>query len=261
MLISISKISDYKFIATDGEIGKIKEFLFDDEFWTIRYLVVSTGSLLNKRNVHISPYFISYINHGLEEIYVDLTQEQIRNSPEVDTEKTLSRQDEEKYYRYYGAPEYWGGPYAWGTSAKIDRNREDWKTYKPGKSSWEPKLRSSKDVSGHKIQATNESIGDVDDFIIDDENWTIRYFLVDTGTWLNDRLVLISPQWIERIGWDENKVFVKVSSDKIRNAPEYDETTGLSRDYERNLYDYYGLENYWDRDVVYGDYSRSVNRR
>lgn len=260
MIISIDRISDYKFVATDGEIGKIKEFLFDDEFWTIRYLVVSTGSWLSKRNVLISPYFINNINHGLEEIYVDLTQDQIRNSPDVDSDKPVSRQDEEKYYKYYGAPEYWGGPYAWGSTSVINRNREDWKTYKHGESKWNASLRSSKDVTGHKIQATNENIGDVEDFIIDDENWTIRYFLVDTGKWLDNKLILVSPDWIDNISWDEKKVFVKVTSEQIRNAPEYDETTGLSRDYEKNLYNYYGMEGYWDSERMYGDYSRSVHR-
>lgn len=259
MLISIDKISDYKFHGSDGEVGDIKEFFFDDEFWTIRYLVVSTGTWLHKRNVLISPYFISDINHGLEEIHVNLTRDQIRNSPEVDSDKPVSMQYEEEYYKYYGAPIYWIGPYAWGASPVITRIQPDRKPEKEGEPSWKPNLRSSKDVSGHKIQATNESIGDVDDFIIDDENWAIRYFVVNTGTWLSDRKVLISPQWIDHISWDEKKVFVTVPSDSIRNAPEYDEVT-IDRDYETRLYDYYGLEGYWDKEAVYGDYSHWINR-
>jgi hypothetical protein len=259
MLISIDKISDYKLIGTDGEVGDIKEFFFDDDFWTVRYLVVTTGSWLNKRDVLISPYFISEINHGLEEIHVDLTQDQIRNSPDVDTERPVSREYEKDYYTYYGAPIYWIGPYSWGASPVITHNRADWKKEQEGDSSWNPNLRSSKDVSGHKIQASDDTIGDVDDFIIDDENWTIRYFVVDTGKWLSERQVLISPQWIDRISWDDKKVFVTVSSDDIKNSPEYDETT-LGREYESSLYDYYGLEGYWDKEAVYGDYSHWINR-
>jgi uncharacterized protein YrrD len=285
MLISVDTLKDYKLNCIDGEIGSVKDFFFDDKFWTIRYLVVTTGSWLNRKQVLISPYFLKNISHGTELIHVNLTKREVENSPSADTDKPVSRQFEEDYYKYYGAPVYWGGPYMWGTSAAIPRNRDEWKTSgsmgsRPTESrsmesgsmgsgstesrsiehNWDPHLRSTKDVSGHNIQATDEKIGDVDDFIIDDENWTIRYFIVDTGNWLPGKKVLISPQWIDRISWEDSKVFVNVTSDSIKNAPEYDETLSLTRDYETSLYNYYGRKGYWTEEAVHGDYSRWVNR-
>jgi uncharacterized protein YrrD len=260
MLISVDTLKDYKLNCIDGEIGGVKDFFFDDKFWTIRYLVVTTGSWLNRKQVLISPYFLKNISHGTELIHVNLTKQEVENSPSVDTEKPVSRQFEENYYKYYGAPVYWGGPFMWGTSPAIPRNREDWKTSTSGEKNWDPHLRSAKDVSGHSIQATDEKIGEVDDFIVDDENWTIRYFIIDTGNWLPGKKVLIAPQWIDRISWEDSKVFVNVTADSIKNAPEYDETVDLTRTYETSLYDYYGRKGYWTEESVYGDYSRWVNR-
>lgn len=260
MLISVDKIKDYKLSALNGEVGSIKEFFFDDKFWTIRYIVVNTGSWLNRKQVLISPYFLADINHGTEVINVNLMKDEIENSPSVDSDKPVSRQYEESYYNYYGAPVYWGGSFAWGNSPLINRDKESWKNVQSQEKNWDPNLRSSKDVTGHNIQATDQEIGKVDNFIIDDENWSIRYLIVDTGKWLPGRKVLISPSWIDRISWDDSKVFVNVTSETVRNSPEFDESEGLTREYETDLYGYYGRPPYWREEAVYGDYSKWVKR-
>lgn len=266
MLNKIKTIKGYKLNGTDEDVGSFKEFFFDDKFWTIRYLVATTGGLFNRKQVLISPYFLSNIDHNVGLINVNLTKEQIENSPEYDTDKPVSRQYEEDYYSYYGAPAYWGGPSMWGATPSINRNRESWRSSQRSESSWDSNLRSSKDVTGHDIQATDGAIGHVDDFIFDDDNWAIRYLIVDTKDFLPGKKVLVSPDWIERISWDDKKVYVNLTRDAIKNAPEYDEDVILGRDYESRLYNHYNRQGYWAGERVTsgytsnsGDYSRSVN--
>lgn len=76
-------------------------------------------------------------------------------------------------------------------------------------------MRSTHDMSGHYIQATDGEIGHVGDFIMDDETWAIRYLIIDTENWWPEKRVLVSPQWIERVSWGESKVFVNLSREAI----------------------------------------------
>lgn len=266
MLTNIKTIKGYKLNGTDEDVGSFKEFFFDDKFWTIRYLVATTGGLFNRRQVLISPYFLSNIDHNAELINVNLTKDEIENSPKYDSDKPVSRQYEEDYYNYYGAPAYWGGPSMWGANTSILRDRNSWKSVQHHEKSWDSNLRSSKDVTGHDIQATDGEIGHVDDFIFDDEDYAIRYLVIDTKDWLPGKKVLISPEWIDKISWDDKKVIVNLSRNAIENAPEYDEDEVLGRDDETRLYQHYNKHGYWSGQKVTsgynstsGDYSRSVN--
>ncbi|MEO8053096.1 MAG: PRC-barrel domain-containing protein, partial [Acidobacteriota bacterium] len=109
MLRKAKDLSGYKLAASDGEIGKVKEFYFDDQSWTVRYLVADTGGWLSGRQVLISPYALDPANEGRNVIPVDLTKHQIEKSPSLDSNKPVSRQYELEYYPYYGWPGYWGG--------------------------------------------------------------------------------------------------------------------------------------------------------
>ena len=66
----------------------------------------------------------------------------------------------------------------------------------------DPHLRSSAAVTGYHIQATDGDIGHVEDFLLDDRSWTIRFMVVDTTNWWAGEKVLIAPAWIERVDWD-----------------------------------------------------------
>jgi hypothetical protein len=255
MLTSTKEISDYKLNGRDEEVGGIKEFFFDDNFWTVRYLVANTGSWLSRRQVLISPYFLDNVDYQQEFLNVNLTKQEIENSPSIDSDKPVSRQFEESYYSYFGAPVYWGGPFVWGAVPTVTRDRGKWESMRPLENTWDPNLRSTKDVSGHTIQAIDDTIGHVEDFIIDDESWAIRYLVVDTKNWLPGKKVLISPEWIERISWGDSKVFVNVTKDAIENAPEFDNDAGIvTRDYETRLYNHYKRHGYWMEEPATSDY-------
>jgi uncharacterized protein YrrD len=250
MLYPAKTLKGYKLNSRDGDIGKAKEFYFDDQHWTVRYLVADTGNWLTGRQVLISPYVLGTVNREEREIVVDLTKKQIEDSPSLDTDKPVSRQFENSYYGYYGMPMYWGGPYSWGPNNYPMRDRSQWGEYTRGEKAWDPALRSTHDVTDYHIQATNGEIGHVEDFIIDPETWAIRYLVVDTRNWWPGKKVLISPQWIDRVSWSDAKVFVSLSREVIKQSPEYTDATLLSRDYETALYHHYNRSGYWFDDLV-----------
>jgi uncharacterized protein YrrD len=244
MLIKAKRLKGYKLDSLDGEIGKVKEFYFDDRHWTIRYLVADTGNWLTGRQVLISPYALVAVRREAQLIGIDLTKKQIEDSPSLNSDKPVSRQFEEAYYKYYDWPMYWGRPYVWGAYPYLVRDRAKWKKSTPEKA-WDAHLRSTHDVSGHHIHAADGEIGHVEDFIIDDETWAIRYLIVDTRNWWPGKKVLVSPQWIERVSWSESRVFVKLSRQTIKQSPEYTEESLLTRDYETGLHRHYDRQGYW----------------
>jgi uncharacterized protein YrrD len=257
MLNRAKALKGYKLDSLDGEIGKVKEFYFDDRHWAIRYLVADTGNWLTGRQVLISPYALVAVIEGEQQIAVDLTKKQIEDSPSLNSDKPVSRQFEEAYYGYYGWPAYWDGSYMWGyySYPSIVRDREKWRESTQNEKAWDPHLRSTQDVSGHHIQAADGEIGHVEDFIIDDETWAIRYLIIDTRNWWPGKKVLVSPQWIERVSWSESKVFVNLPRETIKQSPEYTEESLLTRDYETGLHRHYNRKGYWVDEPVAREHS------
>ena len=255
MLDRAETLQGYKLESLDGEIGGINEFYFDDQHWAVRYLVAETGNWLVGRQVLISPYALMLaVMNEEHHIAIDLTRKQIEESPSLDTDKPVSRQFEEAYYEYFGWPEYWGGPNMWGAYPNIVRDREKWRNAVRGEKAWDPHLRSSRELTGYDIQATDGEIGHVEDFVIDDETWAIRYLIVDTENFWPGKKVLISPRWIERASWEEKKVFINLSREAIEHSPEYSEESLITREYEMGLHKHYNRQGYWVNDEAVKDH-------
>jgi uncharacterized protein YrrD len=246
---TVKSLQGYSIGATDGEIGTVKEVYFDDSSWTIRYLVVETGTWLSGRKVLISPQAISSPLKDDEILPVNLTMDQVKHSPDIDTDKPVSRQHEMELYNYYPWTSYWGGG-MWagglGTTGMMLPHVEPFEAaIRQGEANeshgeeGDPHLQSSSKVKSYTIHAQDGDVGEVEDFIIDDNTWKIRFLVVDTGNWLPGKKVLISPQWIEHIEWETSRVTVNVGIDKIKNAPEYDQDKPVSDDYEQGLYGHY----------------------
>jgi sporulation protein YlmC with PRC-barrel domain len=233
--------------ATDGEIGKVADFYFDDENWAIRYLVVNTGDWLGDRLVLVSPIAIGGMDWEGKRLDVRLTKSQVEKSPNIDTRKTVSRQHETEYLSHYGYPSYWDGPYLWGRAqqpSSLFLNAVEATAASPSESS-ESHLRGTHEVGGYHIEGTDGQIGHVQDFIVDDETWAIRYLVVNTSNWWLGRKVLVAPAWIERVSWPDSKVHVSMSLSTIKNSPEYDDSMPIPREYEQRLYDYHRRAAYW----------------
>jgi hypothetical protein len=253
MLRSIKKIHNYVLQAEDGEIGRCKDLLFDDHLWTIRYMVADTGKWLPGRQVLLSPISFGEPDWISKIFPIRLTKEKIEEAPGLDEDAPVSRQHEILWNRYYGWPYYWAGPYTWGTVTypgmlynnalqETMKNEEE----KEEEDSGDDHLRSFHEVKGYHIQATDDEVGHVVDFIVDDETWVIRYIEIDTRNWLPGKKVLLSPDWIESVDWAENKVKVALTREKIKDSPEYDPSSLVNREYEIRLYDFYGRPKYWE---------------
>jgi sporulation protein YlmC with PRC-barrel domain len=254
MLTKAKTLKGYKLQGLDGEIGKVKEFYFDDHHWTIRYLVAETGNWLVDRQVLISPYALVALNKEEQYIAIDLTKKQIEDSPSLNSDKPVSRQFEEAYYGYYGWQIYWGGSNIWGPYPYIRRDKIR-KDSDQKKKSWDHHLRSTQEVNSYNIQATDGEIGHVEDFVIDDETWAIRYLIIDTRNWWPGKKVLVSTQWIDRVIWSELGVFINLSRETIKQSPEYTDESLLTRDYEIGLHGHYNRQGYWTNELAAKDRS------
>jgi uncharacterized protein YrrD len=248
MLRTVKNLDGCRILATDGAIGSVKDVYFDDEQWVVRYLVVDTGGWLSGRNVLVSPYAVKFIAWDTRAIAVDLTRDQVQRSPDIDTNKPVSRQREAEYHRYYGYPQYW--PYsaywAWGAipllvppDPQIRAEAEANRRADADKTGADAHLRSSSAVTGYRIQASDHLIGHVADFLFDEETWAIRYLIVETNNWLPGKQVLVAPQWAEAVNWGERTVSVALTRDEIERSPEYNPHHLPSPDYERALHAHY----------------------
>ena len=263
MLVNTKDLKGYAIRATDGDVGKVADFYFDDEHWTIRYMVVEAGNWLNSRKVLITPLSIGTPDHSGNVLPALITQEQVRGSPDIDTDLPVSRQHESDYLGYYGYPVYWGGVGLWGgdpfpgmvtgagdltppsvsvdaatrnalADAQAKRHEHD-----------DPHLRSCEAVKGYHIKATDGDIGQVQGWIVDDKTWAIRYLIVDTSVWWIGHKVLISPQWIESISWEESAACVNLTRQLVKDSPAYDPDTLPDPDQEIGIHKHYDRTGYW----------------
>jgi sporulation protein YlmC with PRC-barrel domain len=242
MQLSISSMIGYAIRATDGDLGKVDEFYFDDETWSIRYIVVETGNWLSDRKVLISPVAFGKPELESRTISVNLTCAQVRSSPDIDTEKPIYLQHEAELHEYYQWP--WRGGYGgtFGTTPLPLSGDEVFVAQEASASGRrdDPHLRSTRQVTGYHLHATDGEIGHVEDFIVDDKNWAIRFLVADTGNWLPGKKVLLSPQWIKRVEWADSSVHFDLTLEAVKDSPEFDPSKAVDRDYEAYLYDHYG---------------------
>ncbi len=254
MLRSVKEIEGYTVTATDGDIGTVRDVYFNDERWTIRYLIVDTSSFWqDAHQVLISPLSFRHVEWSTQRFHLALTGEKIRNSPRAELDKPVSRQFEQQYFQYYNWPYYWGQDGLWGNWSRPENLAlGSWVGFRDGDVKGDHHLRSMKEVVGYRIQGTDEEIGHVQDLIVDDQTWAIRYLVVDTKNWWFGKSVLLAPHWVDRISWEENCVFLDLPRETIKNAPEWQPGQAINREFESRLYDFYGRPAYW-LDEVKGD--------
>ena len=241
MLRSLKDLQRYRIHAVDGDIGAAYEFYFDDMQWGIRYLVVDTGAWFTGQRVLISPMAIVHADWAGLTLTLDLTKERIRRAPKVDEYKPFSRQEELNYVKYYGWPTYWSAAIP-TTTPKLGTRQAITSPDEPKEA---PHLHRTRPVFSYAIHARDGDIGEVEDFIVDDDAWMIRNMVVSTRHWLPGKKVLIAPQWIADVNESESKIHVDLTREKVRNSPEFNSTEPVNREYEVRLYDYYGRPKYW----------------
>ncbi|MCG5076519.1 PRC-barrel domain-containing protein [Paraburkholderia tagetis] len=255
MLRSIKDLHGCTVRASDGDIGSINQVYFDDEAWGIRYLVVDTGDWLHDRQVLVSPYSLKHVDWSSNTVHVNLTRQQVRDSPTLDTHRPVSRQHEIEYLHYYSYPTYWGGPNLWGMGAwpAFDTVAPEFTAPAPARPTLHTNralpdvhLRSTDEVRGYHIETIDGTIGHVSGFIFDDRAWVLRYLKVDTRNWWpGGKEVLIATRWIELVDWFAATVSTSLTRDAIQRSPAYDDSVPVHRSYEVALHEFYNREGYW----------------
>jgi hypothetical protein len=249
MLNSLSHLRGAKVSASDGDIGSVVEALFDDRSWKLRYLVLETGNWLQGRQVLVSPYGVRQPLSHDRHIHLLSTQQQVRSSPAIDTQRPVTRQQEAALLKHYSLPEYWGSADAGGLLAgpsvvapvlSVDERQPD------DRPVGDPHLRSSKEVSGYQIRASDDNIGAVEDFVFDEADWTLRYLIVDTSAWWQGgRRVLIGMQWVDEVDPVARQFHVRLTREQVRASPVFDDVASIHRDYETRLHKNYERAGYW----------------
>jgi hypothetical protein len=250
MLIKAKKLYGYHLDSINGTIGSVNEFYFDDQYWAIRYLVANTAGWLSGRQVLLSPYSVSAVDELEKTVSLTLTKKQIEDSPSIDQHEPVSRQFEGSYYDYYGYPPYYAGSLMWGNSPYLERKEEKWSAWDKTSASWDRHLRSTREVKGYHIIASDGEIGHVEDFLVDEDTWAIRYLLIATTNFWPGKKILLSPQWIAKVSWETQEVVVDLSREAITNSPAYIDEAPITRDYETDLYGHYDREGYWVADLT-----------
>lgn len=267
MLRNASAINGYAIAARDGRLGTVSDFLFDDNSWLVRWLVVDTGTWLSSRKILLPAFALGHLDAGKAEFSVRLTKHQVKDSPDIDAERPVSRQMETHIYEYYGWSPYWGtglfmGGYNYGAGgggilpmpwpassrdgqdpAALDCSHDD------------PHLRSTEAITGYHIHASDGQIGHVEDFLIEDGDWSIHYLIVDTKNWWPGKRVLVSPRSVREINWAAGIVNLHVDRKKVKDSPEYDASMSIDRAYENRFHNYYGdlqLPKFFDAAMIRG---------
>jgi hypothetical protein len=211
MFRSLGDLMGASMIATDGGIGRICNFLFDDQSWKIRYCVVDVGHWLTRREVVISVSAIDQPDWKTKTLRARLTKEQLRNGPDVDSKKPVSRQQEIAMREYFGWPAYW--------DTVVDKvfppnlipaGREF-----PVHTEEDNHLRSWEDVIGYEVWASDGVVGYLESFVVNEAVWHIGYLDVKTGDWLQSRSVLVPTSWVKSISWADHHVNLQGSRERI----------------------------------------------
>ena len=260
MLRNASSIKGYAIAANDGKIGTISDFLFDDTSWLVRWLVVDTGNWLSGRKVLLPSSAMVGLDVKHEECSINLTMQQIKNSPDIETDRPVSRQMETSVYGYYGYSPFWnsgygnmggigylgGYGYMGGLGgampiSSVARRREE-EIADAERNRDDVHLRSVKAVTGYHIHASDGEIGHAEDFLIEDGDWSIRYLVVDTKNWWPGKKVLISPRSVKAIDWSDGLVNINVDRQKVEGGPEYDADMIIDRAFDEKFLSYYGVK-------------------
>jgi sporulation protein YlmC with PRC-barrel domain len=226
----------------DGEVGTVQDLYFDDHNWAVRYLVVRTGGWLLGRDVLIAPVAVDGIDDTTASMRIHLHKEQIEQAPSIESAAPISRLYEDAYYKHFRWVPYWQpdssmwgspNPYLGASVESLDQPTVP----EPPESTH---LRSSSEITGYGIHAMDGEIGHLDDLVVDDEDWVVRYVEVDTRNWLPGKKVLVQTGRIQGIDWTSRSVKMSLTRQAIESAPPYDPSMLITPDYEVRLFTHYG---------------------
>lgn len=225
MLESAKELIRYRVKAVDGKLGKAHDLYFEDGSWAIRYLLLNVGRWLLGERVLVPPERLGQPDTKSHSLPVLMTKREVEQCAAAETAQPVSHQMQHKVSaRYGGTHAQGGGPMASlhgvmsSEAVALAESEESPPQQGPG-------LRSIQEVLGYQIEALDGPLGVAEDFLIDDDEWVIRYILVNTKTWKPGRQVLIPPSWVQAIVWSESRIHVSVKREKIKTAQRFHATS------------------------------------
>ncbi|MBT1451767.1 PRC-barrel domain containing protein [Glaciecola sp. XM2] len=234
MNLSLNKLLKYDIDATDGDIGYLKDVLFDDQQWIVRYIIIDTKRWMPlSQKVLISPIAVRGFDIQDETLSLSLTKQHILDSPPIEAHKPVSEQFEKAYFDFFGYGYYWNGLGAWGDfdtpTSLIERSVDD--TISDSDNSQQPSdpiidrhLRSINELRHYSVVETDGMKGRVHDFILDTDTWTIKYFVIGIRNWLpGGHIALLPPEYLASVSWKDQAVFCELNVAQVKQLPEYDE--------------------------------------
>ena len=233
MLHALNDLEGFTVNASDGYIGKVKDFYFDDRTWLIRHLVAETGIWLKNRNVLLKPAAIKYLDQETKTITLDISMYEVRSGSGFDKNLVVSPQTEIDYLSYYGYSFYRGMTDIEGqddeqkvaeTFAAIDAVRRMY---------GDRHLRSCKEIINYNIEATDSEVGHLQGMLFDEDTWSVRYLMVNTSNWWLGHQVLIEPQMIKDISWGDARIYVDMLRQQVQDSPIFD--PDAPNTYERGM--------------------------
>jgi hypothetical protein len=241
---SLKNLIGYSIEAKDGTKGSIKDFLFDDDSWTIRYAEADLGKILPGKKVLIPRVFLKDPDWNMGHFPVELTKDEVENCPPLEEHMPVSRKYEEKLNAHYGIDNYWpiahvppfGSPSLIkpATPVRVPRKVID-------EEEIDTHLRSFNEVKGYHLECSDKKRGKIDDFIIDVENWQVVYVIADIGHWYTrSKKIMLAVSWMKEINYTGNVVQIDIHSSVLEQAPEFDPSVPANIEYEKKVYDYYG---------------------
>ena len=227
MLWDVSTIRKYEIEASDGSIGSLSDILCDDATWKVRWLVVDTGTFLPGRKVLVPPSLVTSLDRELGKVSVKLDKASIEASPPITSDEPVSRQMEDRLSVHFGWTPYWDNDLNGSQAPSLDNASSH--------------LRSLDTMRGYQIRATDGAIGSAADFLLNDNDWSIRYLVVDTGTWWPGQKVLIAPQSIGSISSADEAINLLVDQAKVKSSPANSQAMTVDGKYEEKFLTYYGI--------------------
>jgi uncharacterized protein YrrD len=253
MLLATSAVKGYSIEAQDGVIGTVKDMLFDDRTWQIKWLVIDTGSWLVDRKVLLHPSAIASFDFRGKRLKTTLTKIQVEESPDLKSDQPVSRLHESNTYDYYGWDPLWGNSmYGSTLGGQLvlpplyfgSKQHNDEPGHETPDNVAESHVRSFHEITGYHIQATDGDMGHVDNLLFDNEQWGVRYLIVDTGNWWMGKKVLISPFAVTSIAWSDRTISIDVNQAQVKASPEWDPNTAEMEDHQHRLHAHYGWTSY-----------------
>lgn len=260
MLFAVSGLENCPVKASDGDVGAVKDFLFDDQTWTIRWIVVDASHWLPGRQVLIHPSAFAPLELPPKpalpmmspgdslELAVNLTKHEIEAGPHLGEDEPVTRDMEALLYDYYAWDPYWGPTHFGGAAlpnaeAPIVGDAAGREAELPPVDGAE-RVHSAASFKGYAVHALDGDIGHIENLLADDTKWEIRYLVIATRNWWPGKVVQLAPYAVKAVDWFGQRVAMNVSREQVRSAPEWDPAALADEASEDALHRHFGWPGY-----------------